>query len=257
MARIRRRDLAQIFIRSFVVQGSWNFRKMLALGFCYAALPICNRLYKSDQEKKIQFVRRHLEFFNVHPYFAGWCLGAVAKLEEQNLVQGWPDEKPIIVFKNRLSGILSALGDKLFWSLVKPFAGLIGVITALFANYLAIFLFLFLYNLFHLYFRFKGVIIGYIKGFDIVSNVSFRRFEKYFKLLTIGGTVSTGTLFSYFGTKIMVEKPVIPDGLIELFNYLFAITLSILLFARQKSVPRTMLIVAIAGLLVGSILTLL
>ena len=69
MALVRKRDLVYIFLRSFVVQGSWNFRKMLALGFCYSILPICKRLYPGDKVGEAKFIKRHLEFFNVHPYF--------------------------------------------------------------------------------------------------------------------------------------------------------------------------------------------
>lgn len=251
--KIRRRDLAQIFFRSFVVQGSWNFRKMLALGFCYAALPICNRLYKDDPRRQIEFVRRHLEFFNIHPYFAGWCLGAVAKLEEQYYQQDWPDEKPILLFKNRLSGILSAIGDRLFWNLVKPFAGLLGVLAALIAGPFAIFLFLLLFNFPHIYYRFKGVVLGYTKGFDIVSKTSFRHYNKYFNMLAFGGAILTGTLLTYCGLQTVIANAPLNVGVIDLSVFIGAILISILLFSQQRSVPLTMITVGIVALIIGII----
>ena len=131
MRIIQRKDLFWIFARSFYIQGSWNYQRMLNLGFCYSILPILKKLYKTEEERK-SFLKRHMEFFNAHPYFASFALGATARLEEQNSVERWSSTRPITVFKNRLCGPLGAIGDKLFWGTVKPLAAMIGVFTTLF-----------------------------------------------------------------------------------------------------------------------------
>ncbi len=187
-------ELYKIFWRCFFVQGSWNFKSLLGLGFCYCALPIMRRVCKNEQEQEA-FLRRHLQFFNAHPYFCGWGLGAVAKLEEEAIRKRWHDQRPIILFKERLTGPLGAIGDKLFWVGIKPAAAGLAVIAALTCGWFAIPLFLLVYNIPHVYMRLKGINQGYCLGFDIVSMISMRKFQKIIDAVFGIGAVIGGLNF--------------------------------------------------------------
>jgi len=199
---LRRIDLLKIFARCFLIQGSWNYQSLLGLGFCYAAIPILKRLSFSDEEK-VKFNQRHIQFFNSHPYFAGYCLGAIAKLEEDALKKEWVDERSIALFKERLVGPLGAIGDRLFWTNIKPGAAGFAVFLGMLVGWLAIPVFLIIYNVPHIYLRAKGVFLGYKKGFDIVSDISERKFSKVYNLTFMAGGIATGlclglALFSQF-----------------------------------------------------------
>ncbi|MCL6720269.1 PTS system mannose/fructose/sorbose family transporter subunit IID [Klebsiella sp. T2.Ur] len=63
-------DIRGVFIRSNLFQGSWNFERMQALGFCFSMVPAIKRLYPENNEARRQAIKRHLEFFNTHPYVA-------------------------------------------------------------------------------------------------------------------------------------------------------------------------------------------
>ncbi|MBN2413545.1 PTS system mannose/fructose/sorbose family transporter subunit IID [candidate division KSB1 bacterium] len=189
--RIRKIDLFRIFCRCFLIQASWNFKSMLGLGFCYSTIPIAKRLYKKKDDQS-KFLKRHLEFFNAHPYFAAWCLGAVAKLEEDAQLKKWDNKKPISIFKERMVGPLGAIGDQYFWAGVKPVAAGIGVLLGLLIGWLAIPLYLLIYNIPHIYIRARGLSLGYKKGFDIISDISVRKFQKIFKVFTVLGLLVTG-----------------------------------------------------------------
>jgi mannose/fructose/N-acetylgalactosamine-specific phosphotransferase system component IID len=54
---------------------------MLSIGFCFALVPVANKLFK-DRQKRIEFYNRHLNFFNAHPYFSSFALGAISRVEE-------------------------------------------------------------------------------------------------------------------------------------------------------------------------------
>jgi mannose/fructose/N-acetylgalactosamine-specific phosphotransferase system component IID len=199
---LRRIDLLKIFARCFLIQGSWNYQSLLGLGFCYAAIPILKRLKDSDEEKA-RFIQRHIQFFNSHPYFAGYCLGAVAKLEESVKQKEWVDDRSIALFKERLVGPLGAIGDRLFWANIKPAAAGFAVFLGMLVGWLAIPVFLVVYNVPHIYLRAKGLFLGYKKGFDIVSDISERKFSKLFNLTYAAGAIATGlclglALFSQF-----------------------------------------------------------
>src|SRR3712207_7742300 len=79
--KITKRDLISMFIRSNFHQGSWNFERMQALGYCFEMIPIIKRLYHGEERKKA--LKRHLEFFNTHPFVTSPILGVTAAMEEQ------------------------------------------------------------------------------------------------------------------------------------------------------------------------------
>ena len=76
-------DIRGVFIRSNLFQGSWNFERMQALGFCFSMVPAIKRLYPENNEARRQAIKRHLEFFNTHPYVAAPVLGVTLAMEEQ------------------------------------------------------------------------------------------------------------------------------------------------------------------------------
>ncbi len=186
-------DRINILLRCFVVQASWNFKSMLGLGFCFCVIPLARRLYKTKEERS-EFLRRHLEFFNAHPYFVGFCLGAVTRLEEEALQKKWPDKRPISIFKERMTGPLGGLGDQLFWDRIKPVTAALGVLIGLRYGWVAIPIFLFIYNVPHIYIRVKSFNLSYQRGFDVVSILSTRRFKQAGHLISIVGLITAGVL---------------------------------------------------------------
>ena len=197
MRVLTKKDIFRIFIRSFYIQGSWNYQRMLNLGFCYSILPILDRLYKKDEDRS-KFLKRQLEFFNAHPYFASFALGATARLEEQNFIENWPSEKPISVLKNRLCGPLGAIGDKLVWRTVKPLVAMFGVLITLFYGIVGPIVLIVIYNVPHIYLRYYGIVKGYNLGFDIVRELSKRKFERYSNYLQTVGLIVVGLFIGLY-----------------------------------------------------------
>lgn len=191
--RSRKRDRLNVYLRCFVIQASWNFKSLLGLGFCFSVIPLARRLCRT-QEERSAFLRRHLEFFNAHPYFASWCLGAVTRLEEEAIEKKWPDKQPISVFKTRISGPLGGLGDQLFWSRLKPFAGALAVCLGILYGWIAIPIFLVVYNVPHFAVRRYGMNLGYAKGFDIINILSRWRFKNISAALSNVGLLLAGLL---------------------------------------------------------------
>ncbi len=194
-ALVRKSDLWRVWWRSFFIQGSWNFERMLALGFCFALIPVAKRVARNDQ-RRVAFLQRHLQFFNTHPFTALLVLGAVAKLEQSALRQKWQEDRPIRLFKERLCGPLGAIGDTLFWARAKPIAAMIGVIVAMHAGWWAVPLFLVVYNLPHLWFRAHALFQGFREGFDVVRRISVRRFQPLADRLALAGAAVLGVVMA-------------------------------------------------------------
>jgi len=152
------------FLRSFLIQGSWNYRTMLGGGFAFAILPVLKRLYRDDPEGFRQALQRHSEHFNAHPYLADLALGATCRMEEEGR-----DPEEIRRFKVAVRGPLGSLGDALVWVGWRPATVLVALALALAGAppWVVVVTFLGIYNAGHLFLR----IWGFRQGLERSSRV--------------------------------------------------------------------------------------
>jgi mannose PTS system EIID component len=153
--------LLHVFLRSFAIQGSWNYRTLQGSGFAFALLPVLRYLHRDDPQRLLDAVRRHTHLFNAHPYLSGVALGAVARLEADG-------EDPAVIerFKNALRSSLGALGDRVVWAGWRPACLLLALTVLLITESAtaAVALFLVVYNTGHLALRWWGLRIGIDHG---------------------------------------------------------------------------------------------
>ncbi len=182
-------DRISIFLRSLFIQAGWNYKGMISMGFSFALVPMARRLYKHDPAGYNAFLRRHLGFFNAHPYFASYALGAIVRLEE-DIAAGKVSVEQEEHFKNALIGPLGALGDQLFWGIIRPAVFAFGVLGYYLyddiQDQLTILLLLFmLYNIPHLYIRIHGFSRSYRDGYQVCRILKIENF-KYLKWAYMG-----------------------------------------------------------------------
>lgn len=152
------------FLRSFAIQGSWNYRTMLGGGFAFAMLPVLRRLYREDPGAFDDALRRHAEHFNAHPYLANLALGAACRMEEERR-----DPEEIRRFKLAVRGPLGGLGDALVWMGWRPAIVLAALALALAGASPAVTVVFFLvtYNVGHFLLRGWGFRAGLQRGSEI------------------------------------------------------------------------------------------
>ena len=165
--KLTQSDIRGVFLRSNLFQGSWNFERMQALGFCFSMVPAIRRLYPENNEARKQAIRRHLEFFNTQPFVAAPILGVTLALEEQRANGAEIDDGAINGIKVGLMGPLAGVGDPIFWGTVRPVFAALGAGIAMSGSLLGPLLFFILFNLVRLATRYYGVAYGYSKGIDI------------------------------------------------------------------------------------------
>ena len=192
MSRVRNIDWIKIYIHSFYIQAAWNYENMQALGFTATMVPVLKRICKTKEER-ISFLRRHLEFFNAHPYFASYLIGASARLEE---IKNPDTDEAVRVVKKNLHGPLGSLGDQMFWSGLRPLAGAIGATLALQGSMWGPILFLLLYNLPHLFIRYWGLKCGYRLGAKVSQELVKPRYKKAIQAIQSIGALAVGVLIS-------------------------------------------------------------
>lgn len=158
---LSRGAIASTFLRSFLIQGSWNYHTMLGSGFAFSMLPGLRKLYGSEPDQLDAALQRHLEHFNAHPYLAGVALGAALRLEADGA-----DPETVRRFKLAVRGPLGGLGDALVWATWLP-----GVsVLALTLYWLGVpgwwpaAIFLAVYNIGHIGLRLWGFRVGLSEG---------------------------------------------------------------------------------------------
>ncbi len=122
----------RLFLRSFFLQTGWNFAKYQNVGLTFIMLPFLRRLYKQDKEELPAVITRYLDSFNTQPVMASFCIGALAKKEE-NIAKA----KSVTIFKEQLAEWTAArrglsitaasIGDRLFWGTLKPLTLLLAI----------------------------------------------------------------------------------------------------------------------------------
>jgi mannose PTS system EIID component len=163
----------RVFLRSLLLQASWNPKGMQNLGLVYALYPALEVLYP-DPEKRREAVQRHLTFFNTHPYVAAAIVGGVLYHEER-IAAGEEDPRRVTEFKGALMGPLAALGDGFFWLSLRPAAGALCAALVPWLGAWAAVLFLVLYNVVHFTLRGRLFRMGLQLGDRLVEAVAKAR----------------------------------------------------------------------------------
>ncbi|SFU66523.1 PTS mannose transporter subunit IID [Xenorhabdus koppenhoeferi] len=210
--KLTQSDIRGVFLRSNLFQGSWNFERMQALGFCFSMIPAIRRLYPENTEERKQALKRHMEFFNTHPYVAAPILGVTMAMEEQRANGADIDDGAINGIKVGLMGPLAGVGDPIFWGTVRPVFAALGAGIAMSGSPMGPIMFFVLFNLVRLLTRYFGVAYGYKKGLDIVKDMGGGFLQKMTEGASILGLFVMGALVNKW-TKVNIPLVVseVPD----------------------------------------------
>ena len=168
---LSKKDRLAVAWRSTFLQGSWNYERMQNGGWCYAMIPAIKKLYKDPEDRKAA-LKRHLEFFNTHPYLASPVLGVTLALEEDRANGAAVDDVAIQGVKIGMMGPLAGVGDPVFWFTVRPMLGALGASLALGGNILGPILFFVLWNAIRWGFMWYTQEFGYRAGSKITEDLS-------------------------------------------------------------------------------------
>lgn len=159
--------LKQVNRRSMFIGAGFNYEKMQSLGFLYAMIPVINRYYKTETEKKEAY-KRHFELFNTTPHVVSFIMGLATAMEKQKSESPEMDAKSINAVKVSLMGPMAGIGDSLFWGTMRVIAAGIGISFATQGSILGPLLFLLIFNLPHYLTRYYGTFFGFCLGKDFI-----------------------------------------------------------------------------------------
>ena len=160
----------RLFVGSLFIQSSWSFERLQALGFASAITPALRELYGNGPEGR-EALKRHLAHFNTTPYLASAILGAAVRMEE-DVRAGKMKPSEVAGFKRMTMGAYGAIGDNFFWAGLRPLASVAGVLGVILWGVWGVALMLVLYNVFHLWLRWRGLTRGLELGRGVAGWIS-------------------------------------------------------------------------------------
>ncbi|QIK57626.1 PTS mannose/fructose/sorbose transporter family subunit IID [Erysipelothrix sp. HDW6A] len=191
--RLTKKDRLAVAWRHQFLQGSWNYERMQNGGWCYSIIPAIKKLYKSDEDRKAA-LKRHLEFYNTHPYVSSPVMGVTLALEEEK-ANGMPvDDVAIQGVKIGMMGPLAGVGDPVFWFTLRPILGALGATLALSGNIVGPLLFFFAWNIIRIGFMWYTQEFGYKVGTTIAKDLSGGLLGKITQGASILGMFIIGSL---------------------------------------------------------------
>ncbi len=218
--KLTKADINACFIRSNLLQGSWNFERMQALGYAFGMVPAIRRLYPEGSQERKDAIKRHLEFYNTQPFMTAPILGVNLAMEEQRANGAEIDNAAINGVKVGLMGPLAGVGDPIFWGTLRPLLAALGANLALVkdaagktvdGNILGPIFFFLAFNLVRLGFRYWGIQYGYRKGIEIVKDMGSGILQKITEAASILGLFIMGALVVRW-TTINITVSLSPNG---------------------------------------------
>lgn len=197
MARISKKVLNKVFLRTQACQFGHNYERMQSLGLTYCFAPVLEELYKdSTKEERVHAMQRHLEYFNTHPIAMPFILGISAAIEEST---DEDHKDAVVAIKTGLMGPFAGLGDSMLNLTWFPIAGSIGasmcVETGSIIGPIIMFLMI---NLLYWPLKYYGLHYGYSKGVALLNSKGgiggLRIFDRLANFANVLGIVVVGGL---------------------------------------------------------------
>ncbi len=215
---LSKKDRMAVCWRSTFLQGSWNYERMQNGGWAYSMIPALKKLY-TTKEDRAAALKRHLEFFNTHPYLAAPVLGVTLALEEDRANGAPVDDVAINGVKVGMMGPLAGVGDPVFWFTARPIIGALGASLAISGNIVGPILFFVLWNVLRIAFLWYTQEFGYRAGSKITDDLSGGLLQKVTRGAAMMGMFVLGALIerwvSIKFTPVVSKTPVQKGGYID------------------------------------------
>lgn len=190
---LSKKDRMAVAWRHQFLQGSWNYERMQNGGWCYSMVPAIKKLY-SNKEDQIAALKRHMEFYNTHPYVSAPVIGVTLALEEDRANGAKVEDAAIQGVKVGMMGPLAGVGDPVFWFTLRPILGALGASLALGGSILGPLLFFFGWNIIRMLFLWYTQEFGYKVGTSITKDLSGGLMGKITEGASILGMFIIGSL---------------------------------------------------------------
>ncbi len=194
---LTKKDLNKAYWKfEIFAQACCSYERLQAPGFFSGMRNIIEKLYKDDEQQKIEACQRHMEFYNSEFALVGpVILGAVIAMEEEKANGAEIDGQAISAIKTSLMGPLAGIGDTLRQGTLIPIIGSIAISLGQTGNLIAPIFYMVAtlgINWGISYTLFNKV---YQKGSSFIAEFfNGNRMEKIMTMITTMGAITIGAL---------------------------------------------------------------
>lgn len=191
--KLTKADRFKMFLRSYFLLSSFNYERMQNGGVVYTLIPAIKKIYSSKADRAAA-LKRHLEFFNTHPFMANPIFGVTLALEEERANGANVDDAAISGVKIGMMGPLAGAGDPLFWFTLRPIMLSLGASLAVSGNVAGPFVFFILWNIMAAAVKWYTQEFGYRAGTAITDDLSGGLLQKVTRGASMMGMFVIGSL---------------------------------------------------------------
>jgi mannose/fructose/sorbose-specific phosphotransferase system IID component len=258
---VTRRDIRQLFWRSFLLQAAFNYERFQNMGYWWGVKPLLRKLHGRNPTELAAADQRHLQFFNTHPWTCGPIFGITATMEAQRARDPQTtDGESINAVKVSMMGPLAGLGDSLVFGAIRPVMSGLTAALAVSGNIAGPLIFLIGINVIHFAMRWYGLDYGFrygVRFFERLDPAQIERVKEYatsLGLLVVGALVATllpiTTALTYTSGDATINVQDYLDDILP-FMLPLAATLGAFWLARRRVNPTWILLIATVVGLVG------
>lgn len=215
--KLSKKDRMSVAWRHQFLQGSWNYERMQNGGWCFSIIPAIKKLYP-NKDDRIAALKRHMEFYNTHPYVSAPVMGVTLALEEERANGIDINDQAIQGVKVGMMGPLAGIGDPVFWFTVRPIVGAIAASLATGGSIIAPLFFFIVWNAIRIAFLWYTQEFGYKSGSAITKDLGGGLLQTVTKGASILGMFVLGVLIqrwvtiNFNGPNAVVSKIPLQKG---------------------------------------------
>lgn len=128
---LSKKDVLRVFWRwTFASHANYNYERMQATGILSSMDKVPDILYPGDKQAKVDFMKRHMEFYNTEPQFGGIVNGLALAMEEEKANSPSLPGEAISAVKTGLMGPMAGIGDTLWQGTLTPILLAVGISLA-------------------------------------------------------------------------------------------------------------------------------
>ncbi|NPV44688.1 MAG: PTS system mannose/fructose/sorbose family transporter subunit IID [Firmicutes bacterium] len=245
--------------RSFNFAGNYNFERLMAVGMTDMLIPALRKFCKT-KEQMVEALKRHLVFYNCHPYLGAMIAGIMVAMEEKKANDEPIDDATINGVKTAMMGPFAGVGDSFFWGTVHPIFLSLSAALALEGNISGFFIALLFFTVFPIVNHVFFINYGYRLGTNVLdklesSNILQRITEtaKIVGMVVAGGMIAilvkfqTKAIITFGGGKVELQ-PILDQILPNLLPLVLLFSVYSLLKKRVSPI-----VIMIAIMLLGVI----
>lgn len=264
--KLTKKDIHKLFWYSQAFVSGFNYEKEEAPGFVFSMMPVIEKVYDNDDEKRDAY-RRHTEMFLTEARMSHLVIGITAAMEEENAHSEEFDADSINSIKTALMGPLAGIGDSLYHGTLRPLIAGFAVSLIAASNYtnpLGSILFVLVMAGIGQAIRYLGIVKGYEKGVSLVATLQssgiIQKLTKYAGILAcvvIGGWIPSlvwlSIPWSYTAGETVVSLQSTLDGMMPNVLPLCVTLLCYKLLDKKTSPVILMIVLMIAGVILHAL----